>query len=42
MPFESDPDFSSDILGHFDVILSQRRNEICLLAPRHQYRIERA
>lgn len=31
-----------DILGHFDVILSQRRNEICLLAPRHQYRIERA
>lgn len=30
-----------DILGHFDVIVSQRRNDISLLAPRHQYRIVR-
>jgi hypothetical protein len=29
-----------DILDHFDLVLSQRRNEILLLAPRHQYRIE--
>ena len=30
-----------DMLHHFDLIISQRRNEILLLAPRHQYRIER-
>ena len=30
-----------DILDHFDLVLSRRRNEILLLAPRHQYRIER-
>ena len=30
-----------DILSHFDLILSRRRSEIFLLAPRHQYRIER-
>ena len=29
-----------DILDHCDLVLSQRRNEILLLAPRHQYRIE--
>jgi Aspartyl protease len=30
-----------DVLDHFDLILSRRRSEILLLAPRHQYRIER-
>lgn len=30
-----------DVLDHFDLVLSRRRNEILLLAPRHQYRIER-
>jgi hypothetical protein len=30
-----------DVLDHFDLILSRRQNEVCLLAPRHQYRIER-
>ncbi len=29
-----------DVLYHFDVILSRRRNEILLLAPNHQYRVE--
>ena len=29
-----------DVLDHFDVLLSRRRNEIWLLAPRHGYRIE--
>jgi hypothetical protein len=29
-----------DVLNHFDVILSRRRNEVLLLAPNHQYRIE--
>ncbi len=29
-----------DILFHFDVILSRRRNEVLLLAPNHQYRVE--
>lgn len=29
-----------DVLDHFDLIISRRRNEILLLAPRHQYRIE--
>jgi hypothetical protein len=30
-----------DVLDHFDLVLSRRRSEILLLAPRHQYRIER-
>jgi len=30
-----------DVLDNFDLILS-RRNEILLLAPNHQYRVERA
>jgi hypothetical protein len=30
-----------DVLGNFDVILSRRRNEVLLLAPNHQYRVER-
>jgi hypothetical protein len=30
-----------DVLNNFDVILSRHRNEIVLLAPNHQYRIER-
>jgi hypothetical protein len=29
-----------DVLNHFDVILSRRRNEVVLLAPNHQYRVE--
>jgi Aspartyl protease len=29
-----------DVLDHFDLVLSRRRREIFLLAPRHQYRIE--
>lgn len=29
-----------DVLNHFDVILSRRRNEILLLAPNHNYRVE--
>jgi len=29
-----------DVLDHFDLVLSRRRSEIFLLAPRHQYRIE--
>ena len=29
-----------DVLDHFDVLLSRRRNEILLVAPRHRYRIE--
>ena len=29
-----------DVLYHFDVILSRRRNEVLLLAPNHQYRVE--
>jgi hypothetical protein len=29
-----------DVLNHFDVILSRRRNEVLLLAPNHQYRVE--
>ena len=29
-----------DVLDHFDVLISRRRNEILLLAPRHRYRIE--
>ena len=28
------------VLNHFDVILSRRRNEVLLLAPNHQYRVE--
>jgi len=31
-----------DVLDNFDLIISRRRNEILLLAPRHQYRIEHA
>lgn len=30
-----------DVLDNFDAILSRRRNEILLLAPTHQYRVER-
>jgi hypothetical protein len=30
-----------DVLNNFDVILSYRRNEVLLLAPNHQYRVER-
>jgi hypothetical protein len=29
------------VLDNFDLILSHRRNEILLLAPNHQYRVER-
>jgi Aspartyl protease len=29
-----------DVLDHFDLVLSRRRSEILLLAPRHEYRIE--
>src|SRR2546421_253946 len=29
------------VLDHFDLIVSRRQNEIFLLTPRHQYRIER-
>lgn len=29
-----------DVLDHFDVLISRRRNEILLLAPRHRYRIK--
>jgi len=29
-----------DVLNHFDVILSRRRNDVLLLAPNHQYRVE--
>jgi hypothetical protein len=29
-----------DVLNHFDLILSRRRNEVLLVAPNHQYRIE--
>jgi len=29
-----------DVLNHFDVILSRRRNEVLLLAPKHEYRVE--
>lgn len=29
-----------DVLDYFDVLISRRRNEIWLLAPRHGYRIE--
>jgi Aspartyl protease len=28
-----------DVLDHFDVILSRRRNEVLLLAPNHQYAV---
>jgi hypothetical protein len=28
-----------DVLDHFDVILSRRRDEVLLLAPNHQYRV---
>jgi hypothetical protein len=30
-----------DVLDNFDVILSRRRDEVLLLAPRHSYRVER-
>jgi hypothetical protein len=29
-----------DVLNHFDLILSRRRDEVLLLAPNHRYRIE--
>jgi hypothetical protein len=28
-----------DVLNHFDLILSRRRNEVLLLAPNHEYRV---
>ena len=31
-----------DVLNHFDLILSRRRDEVLLLAPNHQYRVEQA
>ena len=31
-----------DVLDNFDLIISWRRNEVLLLAPRHYYRVERA
>lgn len=31
-----------DVLDHFDVILSRRRNEVVLLAERHVYRVVRS
>jgi len=31
-----------DVLNNFDVILSRRRNEVLLLAPNHQYRVEKS
>jgi hypothetical protein len=30
-----------EVLDNFDLIISRRRKEILLLAPRHQYRVER-
>jgi hypothetical protein len=30
-----------DVLDHFDVVLSRRRNDVLLLAPNHRYHIER-
>lgn len=30
-----------DVLDNFDLIISRRRNEILLLAPRHRYHIDR-
>jgi hypothetical protein len=29
-----------EILDHFDLIVSRRRNEVLLLATNHQYRVE--
>jgi hypothetical protein len=29
-----------DVLNHFDLILSRQRDEVLLLAPNHQYRVE--
>ena len=31
-----------DVLANFDLIISWRRSEVLLLAPRHYYRVERA
>jgi hypothetical protein len=31
-----------DVLDNFDLTISRRRNEIFLLAPKHQHRIERS
>jgi len=31
-----------DVLDHFDLIVSRRRNEVLLLAMKHQYRIDYA
>jgi hypothetical protein len=30
-----------DVLDHFDLIVSRRRNEVLLLAVNHDYRVER-
>ena len=29
-----------DVLDNFDLIISRRRNEVLLIAPKHRYRIE--
>src|SRR4029077_7765896 len=29
-----------DVLDNFDLIISRRRNEVMLIAPKHRYRIE--
>jgi hypothetical protein len=29
-----------DVLSNFDLIFSRRRNEIILIAPNHQYKVE--
>lgn len=31
-----------DVLDHFDVIISRRRDEVLLLAPDHRYQVSRA
>ena len=31
-----------DVVDHFDVLLSRRRNEVVLLAQRHRSRVEQA
>jgi hypothetical protein len=30
-----------DVLDNFDLIVSRRRNDVLLLAPRHRYRVDR-
>ena len=33
------PILGRDVLNHFDVIVSRRRNEVLLLAPKHNYTV---